>query len=146
MIETCDPLTGEMVPASHLAIIYANATEERAELAAELRKLDAELADMRDALTAAAEHGPIDAGEGRKVVLKPPRRPSQRVIASGAERHREVLLDMGGARMESVFRPPNITWVRDHAAELVARGVPVDEIAPEPMAGPPSLEVVDVGA
>jgi hypothetical protein len=143
-VEVCDPTTGELVTASHLAVIYANAREERAEQAAELRKLDAEIADLYDALKEAAASGPIDAGAGRKLVLSPPKRPAQRVSAQGAAKYREILQDLGLGREESVYRPPSITEVRNQRALLLARGVDLDELAPEPIPGPATLEVVHV--
>lgn len=136
------PRTGEVMPASHLATILANAIEEEARQAEELRALRADIADMTAALTDAAKEGPIDAGRGRKVVYDPPRRPAQRVSADGAAKHREVLLDMGGAEMVQKFSPPTISWVRANSAELVARGVPIEEVAPTPLSGPGALRVV----
>lgn len=143
-LEACDPLTGELVPATHLATIYANASEELGEMEAEVRKLRAEVADIRDALIPVAQEGPIDAGQGRKVVLEPPRRPSQRVSAQGAQRYKEELLTLGMGTIEEVFRPPTITAVRDRMAELIANGVDPGVLAPEPIPGPPSLRVVSL--
>jgi hypothetical protein len=135
-------MTGEVVPATHLAIVYANASEELEEMEAEVRKLRAEVADIRDALIPVAQEGPIDAGQGRKVVLEPPRRPSQRVSAQGAQRYKEELLTLGMGSVEQVFRPPTITAVRDRMAELIAHGVDPQVLAPEPIPAAPSLKVV----
>jgi hypothetical protein len=140
--EAVDPMTGEVVPATHLAIVYANASEELEEMEAEVRKLRAEVADIRDALIPVAQEGPIDAGQGRKVVLEPPRRPSQRVSAQGAQRYKEELLTLGMGSVEQVFRPPTITAVRDRMAELIAHGIDPQVLAPEPIPAPPSLKVV----
>ena len=143
--EVVDPLTGEIVSVEHMATIYANAVEQERDLFDDLAELQAQKADYEDALRAVmTEEMRVDAGEGRKVVMVPPKRPPQRVSTRGCERHREVLLDLKMGRMEEVYRPPLISEVRERRAELVARGIPLVDISPEPMAGPPTIGVVKV--
>lgn len=138
-----DPETGEVVPPEHLAVTYANAVEAVAEAEAELGKLRRSVAALADAVRPLAEAGPLEAGYGRRVVLAPPKRPAQRVSSSACEKHSEVLLDMGIGGM--VYKAPGIAVIRERRAELVARGIDPNELAPEPMAGPPTLEVVSLG-
>jgi hypothetical protein len=138
-----DPITGEVVTLEYLAVIFANAWEQEREMTEDLRAIRAQMEAYEEEFRKHIKvEQRVEAGEGRHVVLVPPKRPAQRVSTSGCQRHKEELLDMKLGREELVYKPPLIGEVRANRAALVARGIPLSEIAPEPLAGPPTLEVV----
>lgn len=139
-----DARTGEVVPAEvveQVAREYRDASLAQAEAAAEVSRLAGIVAERREQLRAMVpDEGAIDIGPA-VVVRTPAARPSQRVSRPGCERHAEQLLGMGLGQM--AYAPPGIADVRRRRAEIIAAGIPLEEIAPEPMPAPDTFEIVE---
>lgn len=144
-----DSSTGEVIEADERSRRAESIARELAKLEpalAEAQTEVSELAKRRGELERAlrplmAEDERVDGGSAW-VVLEAPRRPAQRVSREGAERWREQLIGLGLGAEETVFKPPTISAVRAARAEIVAAGIPMVAIAPEPLAGPSVLKVV----
>jgi hypothetical protein len=147
-----DPSTGEILAESALeghARKLAAICDDITELEAELNSLNAEKVKIDIYLRAcgikigarlyAGKHD----GKSRYVVcVPPPRRAAQRVNAAACELHSEVLLGMGLGYMQ--YRAPSAADVRKKAPQLVAAGIDVGELLPEPTeAVIGNLEVVE---
>lgn len=144
-----DPTTGEVLePAEAQALADSLALEivpleeaidqARAEVQALVHRREALVYKLRPLL---GETGRADGGAAW-VVAVPPVRGAQRVSAAGCALWKEQLLTLGLGYEEKVYRPPKITEVRAARATLIAAGVELEDIAPEPHPGPPAVEVV----
>jgi hypothetical protein len=135
-----NPTTGEVLDqrdaeglARHLAAVMDDIAELQAELGRlreEEMRLDIHLRShgLRIGMRIyAGEHH----GKRRYLVCVPPdRRPAQRVNAAWCAKHSEQLLDMGLGYMQ--YKAPTAAEVRRKAGELVAAGIDVSEVLPEP--------------
>jgi hypothetical protein len=153
-VDRLDPITGEVlsdgavfdIPSDRLAQEYAQTAQEVARLRAELGAMQAKLDILAAEVRARVPIGSKIEGGGFAVVVAPPaRRPARRVIASRCVPFREKLLALGLGEVEEVYRPPTIGQVRAAQAKLIAAGIPIDEIAPDPGEGDPMIEVVEAG-
>ena len=143
-----DPETGEVL--ADAAQVLAMATEFVAVVAAreeaqeQVRRYgdrEAELDLALRSLTRPQQRLAVEPGV--VLVRKPAARPAQRVSRPGCEPYAEQLLDLNLGRME--YKPPGIAQVRARAGELIAAGIPLEAIAPEPVAGPDQFEIVRTG-
>jgi hypothetical protein len=153
-VDRLDPITGEVlpdgaivdVPNDELAKEYAQTAHEVARLQAELGAMQAKLDILAAEVRARVPVGEkIEGGGFTVVVAMPSRRPARRVIASRCVPFREKLLALGLGEVEEVYKPPTIGQVRAAQARLIAAGIPIDEIAPDPGEGEPVVEVVATG-
>lgn len=138
-----DPATGELAPLEEIesaALDYVMLADEiehdAADLADKRKRLSALASELLDVMT---EGEAIEAGPAN-VVKVPGPRASQRVSRSGCLAFTEQLLGLGLGSME--YQPPGIAEVRRNAARIIAAGIPLERIAPEPMPPPPFLQVV----
>lgn len=127
-----DSLATEIVP---LDKALEEAREEVAKLVARREVL---IHKLRPLL---GDEGRADGGPAW-VVAAPPTRGSQRVSRGGCESYREQLLTLGLGEMKLVYQPPLITQVRAARADLVAAGIPLEDIAPTPKPGPSTIVVI----
>lgn len=81
-------------------------------------------------------------GGSHYAVLVPPKRGAQRVDRQVAQRERETLLTLGLGHEQMAYHPPTISAIRAARAELIAAGVDLDALAPEPVAGPATVQLV----
>lgn len=150
-----DPVTGELLEGEAAAEAAANlraiADEFARVSAAHDEALDEakRLGVRRDELaTALRELLPVgqraDAGSSW-VVMEPASRPAQRVDRNEAARYREALLGLDLGREETVYQPPTKAEIDRKRAQVIAAGVPLDAILPEPVSGPPRPVVVPKG-
>ena len=143
-----DPETGEVIAdegqvkamaAEYVAVVAAR--EEAQEQVRRYGEREAELDLALRSLTRPQQR--LEVEPGVVLVRKPAARPAQRVSRPGCEPYAEQLLDLNLGRME--YRPPGIAEVRRRSGEIIAAGVPLDEIAPEPPAGPDTFAVIRKG-
>lgn len=138
--EAVNPTTGELVDLEPIAAEYLAVHAAHEEALREARTLGTRLAQLRTTLVELLPpDGVVDAGDA-VVVKAPPARPAQRVSRSGCEPFAEELLELGLGRMG--YMPPGIAAIRAKRAAIIAAGLPLDRIAPTPMAGPPTIEIV----
>lgn len=136
MTEVVDQVTGEVMEVEPIAVEYVAAKQAHEEA----RRLGARVEELAIALRELLPpDGVVDAGEF-VVVKAPPTRPSQRVSRSGCEPYAEELIALGLGRMG--YLPPGIAAIRSKRAAIIAAGIDLERIAPTPMAGPPTIEIV----
>lgn len=125
-----------------LAAEYVSVSAAHDEALAEARRLSS----SRDQLAAAL--GELLPPEGRAdggsayVVMEPPARPAQRVSRQGAERHQEALLGIGLGEVVTEYRAPTAAAIRAEKPRVIAAGIPLADLLPEPIPGPPRAVVV----
>jgi hypothetical protein len=142
-----DSRTGEVVPVDVVEAVardYRSAEEALRSGRAEVVRLESEVDRIDKDLSAMVPvEGRVDAGPVW-IVVEPGDRGSQRVSASGASRFREKLVDLGLGKevTEKKFEPPTAAQVRANKAAIIAAGIPLAEILPEPEVGKPKLRVV----
>ena len=138
------PVTGEVIDdPEQVAREWVRLTAAIAEANHEVNHLLAARAAIEPAMRACVDALDRVDGTDAWVVAKPPtRRPSQRVDVTYAQAHREVLdgLGLGGDR--TTYQPPTAAQVRAHGADLVARGLDVARLLPEPPPAPAELAIV----
>lgn len=140
-----DQRTGEITPpetVERVARDYASAMAAYEEARAVARRLEEDVRRYREDLIAIVPaEGRIDAGDAW-VVMSPPDRPAQRVDRIAAARFREQLLDLGLGKESLDFHAPTASEVRKQKDRVIAAGLPLDELLPEPVAGPPTPRIV----
>ncbi len=140
-----DVRTGEVTPREVVEAVardFRSAKEAREAALAEARRLGVEVDRYREDLVAIVPaEGAIDIGDA-VVVMEPAARPAQRVDRQGAARHREALLTLGLGRESLDFHAPTAAEIRAEKARVIAAGIPLADLLPEPMAGPPVPKVV----
>lgn len=137
-----DPATGEVLDAATVARHLAAVTEEWEAVSHQLRNLNARRAELDLLLrTLQPQVGDVwDAGDWSLVASPPKARPPVRVNAEVAERYADKLLARGLGRPS--YKPPTAAELRKLRAEVIADGVPWDQLLPEPPAGPVELVLV----
>lgn len=78
--------------------------------------------------------------DGAMVAVVEGSTPPRQVDRVACGRRMEELLDLGLG--ELTFKPPTLAQLRDRQAELAARGIALEELAPKRAAGAPRVEVV----
>ncbi len=140
-----DVRTGEVTPPEVVEAVardFRSASAAHEQALAEARRLGEEVSRYREDLVAIVPvEGTIDLGDA-VLVMEPPSRPAQRVDRTAADRYREQLLALGLGRESLDFHAPTAAAVRERRAELIANGVPVSELLPEPVPGPPCPRIV----
>jgi hypothetical protein len=142
-----DPQTGEVKASAEqvdqIAGDFVSVSRAIDEAEAELKLMRTRREELGIALRdLVPTEGRADAGDAW-LVRSPAPRPAQRVSRTGAERHAEPLLGLGLGRM--AYAPPGIAEVRRERARIIAAGIPLEEIAPEPLPGPDTFEIVPKG-
>lgn len=139
-----DAESGEVIASQQqveaMAAEYASAVaareEAHAEIAALTLRIDALEVDLRGLVPSGAR---TDAGDSY-LVRTPAPRPSQRVSRYGCARFSEQLLALGIGHV--AYQPPGIAEVRRESARIIAAGIDLAQIAPEPVPGPDTFRVV----
>lgn len=140
-----DRRTGEVVPpevVEQIARDFASAKAEHDAARAEARRIEADVQRYREDLIAIVRSEErLDAGT-HWLVMSPPDRPAQRVDRLAADSHREVLLGLGLGKVTEDYHAPTAAEVRKEKDRIIAAGIPLERLLPEPLAGPPEPRLV----
>jgi hypothetical protein len=145
----CDPDTGEVLEAGAAAVLAEQAAAEwhRVTVAAADARLEANrLTEQADALRVTLlSLLPVGASvpvpEGAVVIAPPARRAAQRVDARAAERYVEQFEAIGIGKWTRRFTVTSAE-VKAHAGRLIASGVDLDVVMPDPGLGDPRIEFI----
>lgn len=159
-----DPLTSEVVEAAVAArrsediaarlVEIAGKRSDLAEVARPLLELDADLAAAERDLKVELYHlSPIGTriGVGEQVVtISPPRRrPPRNIDREACKAHGRDLARLGLGEWVEEYKVPTAGALRKAAREVIAAGLPFEDLLPDPGPGVPLVEVVaaaDLGA
>jgi hypothetical protein len=130
-----NPNTGEVIEneaLEQMARTYIQTRQAALEAKQEMEKMQ----DIADQIEHQLRHYGMQIGDRIRadrlwLVMTPPkRRAAQRVDLAAAERYSEQLLDIGLGQM--AYKPPTAAQVRQESGKLIASGIPIDELLPDP--------------
>lgn len=133
-----DPVTGEAHRVDILAADIAHLEREAQALRARLDQIEEALTPKRYLfrLAGVTAH---EAPGGARVTVVPGRPGAQRVNRRAAQQFADALMRVGVGRMEWTATADEL---RKRAAEVIAAGIPYQQILPDPQPGQPSVVVV----
>ena len=138
------PITGEVIddPAA-IAREYGRVCRQLADLNHQVNELVAARLELEPAVRGCLHvHQRLDAGDHWIVEAPPARRPAQRVDRATCETHAEELAGLGLGEWTRAYAPPRAAEVKAAAAEIIAAGLPLHQILPEPPPPVPEVRVV----
>lgn len=128
------PVTGEVIDDPDRVMgEYARAAVEADRLGRAARDMAATRDALAPAVRAALGARRAAATGDHVVLLVPPRaRPPQRVSRAACERHQEQLAALGVGGWARQWVPPDAKAIKDAAEDIIAAGLPFDELLPPP--------------
>lgn len=138
------PVTGEIIDdPARVAREYARLDQQIHDLSHEVNKLIAARAALEPAVRGCLQVAArLDGGDCGVVEAPPARRPAQRVDPAACQTHAEQLETIGLGEWKRAYAPPRAAEVKAAAAEIIAAGLPLHQILPDPPPPVPEVRVV----
>ena len=138
------PITGEVIDdPARVAREYARLDQQIHDLSHEVNELIAARAALEPAVRGCLMvQQRLDAGDHWVVKVPPARNPAQRVDRAACETHAEELAGLGLGEWTRAYAAPKASEVKAAAGDILAAGLPLHQILPEPPPPVPEVRVV----